>query len=257
VDDALRLAFGTLTALRVPPPRLVGRAVGGRAMVLAPLVGLALGLLAVAAGLLLDALGAAPLPCAVAVVGALALLTRGLHLDGLADTADSLGSGRRGPDALAVMSRSDIGPFGVVTLLLVVLGQVALVAQLWDGGRACLAVAAAVVCSRTALPLLCRRGIPAAKESGLGALVAGSITPAALAAAVALAFALAAVTGAAADGAEGVLRAGAALLLTLVTAAAYGMHCVRRFGGVTGDVLGANVELAFLVALLPLALPFT
>ena len=46
-----------------------------------------------------------------------ALLTRGLHLDGLADTVDALGSYRRGDAALDIMKKPDIGPFGVVALV--------------------------------------------------------------------------------------------------------------------------------------------
>ena len=60
----------------------------------------------------------------------LALLTRGLHLDGLADTADGLGPLRDRERALQVMHQSDVGPFGVVTLVLTLLLQVACAAAL-------------------------------------------------------------------------------------------------------------------------------
>src|SRR3954453_11429656 len=116
MTDALRLDFGTLTLRRVPPRRVIDRRVGGRAMTLAPLVGLLLGLVAAGLGALADLADFSPLVIAVLVVALLAVLTRAIHLDGLADTADGLGSGRHGDDALAVMSKSDIGPFGVVTL---------------------------------------------------------------------------------------------------------------------------------------------
>ena len=49
MPDALRLALGTLTAIRVPAPQHVDRTVAGRAMLLAPLVGAALGLCAAVA----------------------------------------------------------------------------------------------------------------------------------------------------------------------------------------------------------------
>ena len=58
-------------------------------------------------------------------------MTRGLHLDGLADTADGLGSAKPAADALRIMKASDIGPFGVVTLVLALLGQVLLLASAW------------------------------------------------------------------------------------------------------------------------------
>ena len=67
---------------------------------------------------------------------ALALLTRGiLHLDGLADTADGLGPAARRRGALEVMRRTDIGPFGVVTLVLTLLSR-------WSRSQSCYAAGA-------------------------------------------------------------------------------------------------------------------
>ncbi|EFH31776.1 cobalamin synthase [Streptomyces pristinaespiralis ATCC 25486] len=100
-------------------------------MVCAPLAGLVVGLSAAAAGGLLALLGSGPLLAAVATAAVPAVLTRGLHLDGLADTADGLGSGKPAEDALRIMKQSDIGPFGVITLLSVPLGQVAALAELY------------------------------------------------------------------------------------------------------------------------------
>ncbi|NEE30554.1 adenosylcobinamide-GDP ribazoletransferase, partial [Streptomyces sp. SID7982] len=80
--------------------------------------------------------GSGPLLAAVASVAVPAALTRGLHLDGLADTADGLGSGKPAEDALRIMKQSDIGPFGVITLLLVLLAQVAVLFELYGEGWA-------------------------------------------------------------------------------------------------------------------------
>jgi adenosylcobinamide-GDP ribazoletransferase len=251
--DALRLAVGTLTILRVPAPRRVDPRTGGVAMALAPAVGLLLGAGAAGVGALADAVGLAPFLCAAIAVATVAVLTRGLHLDGLADTADGLGSGRRGADALAVMSRSDIGPFGVVTLLLVLLLQIGALAQLWATGHGPAAVVIAVLVSRAALPLLCRRGARGAKATGLGAGVAGSVGAALLAAALIATVLVAITVGAATDGAHGSLAALVACLVGLAAAAWFALRCAHRFGGTTGDTLGAGVETASTVALLVLA----
>ena len=111
------------------------RATAGAAMAWAPAVGLLLGIIAAAVLVLADhALGTGPLTAAVLAVAALALLTRGLHLDGLADLADGLGSGKPAASALEIMRRSDIGPFGTVTLVLVLLAQVAALAHAESSG---------------------------------------------------------------------------------------------------------------------------
>lgn len=244
--NALRLAFGTLSVLPVRAPS-VDRRTAGRAMVLAPLVGL---VLAVPAALLLvlvqDRL--APLPAAALVVGLLALLTRAMHLDGLADTADGLGSGRPAEGALEVMRKGDVGPFGVVTLVVVLLVQVAALAQLVAEARGPAALAAALVVSRLALSVACLRGVPSARPDGLGATVAGSVGPAGAAVAVLLGLvplaALAILEG------SGLLLAPLGLLAGL----AVGWRAVRRLGGVTGDVLGATVEATCTACLVVLCL---
>ncbi|MGZ8743515.1 MAG: adenosylcobinamide-GDP ribazoletransferase [Nocardioides sp.] len=243
--NAVRLAVGTLSVLPVRAP-VVDRAVAGRAMVLAPLVGL---LLWVPVGGLLWAAGEldlAPLLSAALAVGLLALLTRGMHLDGLADTADGLGSGRPAQSALEVMRRGDTGPFGVVTLLLVLLVQVAALGQLVGSGLGPAAVGAALVVSRLVLPLACLRGIPAARADGLGSAVAGSVSRSMALLAVLLGgAALTALT----LGTGSTPEVAALALLGLLPGAALGARAVRRLGGVTGDVLGACVEATFTAAL--------
>jgi len=236
--NALRLAVGTLTVLPVRAPE-VDRQVAGRAMVLAPLVGLLLALPAVVLLALLSEAEVSPLVAAALVVGLLALLTRGLHLDGLADTADGLGSGRPPLEALEVMRRGDVGPFGVVTLVLVLLVQVAALAQLVATDLGGLGVVAALVVGRLSLPLACSVGVASARGDGLGALVAGTVTSGMALVAVLLACA-ALLPPALLLGSP--LEAVALAPLGLVAGVALGWQAVRRLGGVTGDVLGAVTE---------------
>ncbi|MEU3876478.1 adenosylcobinamide-GDP ribazoletransferase [Streptomyces sp. NPDC029704] len=243
--DALRFAFGTLTVLPVRLTRW-DRAAARGGMLAAPLAGLVVGACAAGAGALLALLGSGPLLAAVVTVAVPAVLTRGLHLDGLADVADGLGSGKPAADALRIMKQSDIGPFGVITLVLTLFGQVAALDRLYAAGalRGALAAVVAAGAARCALTLACRTGVPAARPDGLGAAVAGAV-PVPAAAAVAALTALAAV-------AAGGVHAGAAVLGGLVAAELLLRHCRRRLGGVTGDVFGALAETAATTALLAL-----
>lgn len=254
-SDGLRFAFGTLSVLPVRVRRW-DRPTAGRAMLCAPLVGAVLGLLAAVLGGGLSRLHGGPLLAAVASVGALAALTRGLHLDGLADVADGLGSNKPAAAALKIMKASDIGPFGVLVLLLVLFAQVAALAQAFGSGlwRGCFGVLLAAVAGRLALLRGCLAGTPSARPDGLGATVAGTVAPA-LAVPTALGWLCALGVGgwaAAGGGVAGLrLALGAALALAAagVGATLLLAHCVRRFDGITGDVLGAMVETSATAAL--------
>lgn len=256
MGDGLRLALTTLTVARLRGPQRLDRATAGRAMELAPLVGLALAAVLVPLLLLLDATTAEPLLPAALVVALLALLTRGLHLDGLSDLADGLGSYRTPERAREVMKQPDVGALGLAAVVLVLLVQVAALTACLSVGRGGTALLVAVVTARVAVTAACTTGIPAASATGLGALVAGTVrrgvAPAlGLATAVVGVAALAVETGG--DGLLLVLPV-AAVAAALLAAAALRRHAVRRIGGVTGDVLGASVEVTTAVVLVVLAL---
>ncbi|MFF4904199.1 adenosylcobinamide-GDP ribazoletransferase [Streptomyces sp. NPDC001260] len=252
--DGLRFAFGTLTVLPVKVTRW-DREAARAGMLCAPVAGLVVGGCAALAGLLLLALGAGALLAAVASAAVPAVLTRGLHLDGLADTADGLGSGKPAEEALRIMKQSDIGPFGVVTLIFVLLAQVAALAQAYGGswGRGALAAVVSAAAARLALTLAARAGVPAARPEGLGAAVAG-VVPVRGAAAVAAVVTVAAAVAGALLGTYDAVRAAAAVLAALAVAELLLRHCTRRFGGVTGDVFGGLAETAATVSLLVLSL---
>ncbi|MEU4144008.1 adenosylcobinamide-GDP ribazoletransferase [Streptomyces parvulus] len=247
--DGLRFAFGTLTVFPVRVTRWDREAARG-GMLCAPLAGLAVGAAAAGTGLLLLFLGAGSLLAAVATTAVPAVLTRGLHLDGLADTADGLGSGKPAEDALRIMKQSDIGPFGVLALLFTLLAQVAALAQAYDGSwaRGALAAVVSATAARLALTLAARSGVPAARPEGLGAAVAG-VVPSGAALAVAAAVTLASAGAGALLGPYEIARTAVAVLAAVAAAELLLRHCVRRFGGVTGDVFGGVAETAATTAL--------
>lgn len=247
-----RLAVGTLTVLPVRPPDVIDRATAGRAMLLAPLAVLPLAVAASGLGWLAGRTGWPALLSGVVVVAVLALGTRALHLDGLADTIDGLGSGREAARALDIMRRGDVGPMGVVTLILVVGAQVVAASALTGPWRDAVLLAVLIAVSRSSLLVACRAGVPAARPGGLGATVAGSVP--AVAACVAGALGAALVVAAVVFAARPWWTAVVALVAGV--GLAYGMVrlATRRLGGVTGDVLGAVVELALTALLLAAAL---
>ncbi|WP_310971213.1 MULTISPECIES: adenosylcobinamide-GDP ribazoletransferase [unclassified Amycolatopsis] len=241
--DAARMAAGTLTTVPVPAPRVIDQQVAGRAMVLAPLAAIPL---AAAAGGIVWAGNAAGLPSlatAALALGAVALGSRGLHLDGLADTADGLGASYDRAKALDVMRRGDSGPTGVATLVLVLLVQVGALTAANP-----FTAAAGVLVGRCTLSMACARGVPTARPEGLGATVAGSV---ARAAAIAV--------GLAAAGLAALLpglpwwRGPLAVALAYAVTGALLWRCTKRLGGITGDVLGAGVEAAVATALVALS----
>ncbi|WP_329386462.1 adenosylcobinamide-GDP ribazoletransferase [Streptomyces sp. NBC_01351] len=252
--DGVRFAFGTLTVL---PARITrwDRPAARTGMACAPLAGLAVGLLAAVPGVLLLVLGGGPLLAAAVTVAVPAGLTRGLHLDGLADTADGLGSAKPAGDALRIMKQSDIGPFGVVALVMLLLVQVAALSQAYadSWARGALAAVTAAVTARLAMTLASRDGVPAARPEGLGAAVAGAV-PRTTAAALAALTTVAAAAAALPLGLPAAARAAAAVLAALFVADRLLRRCVRRFDGVTGDVFGALAEVSATTALVVLAL---
>jgi len=252
--DSLRFAFGTLTVLPVGVTRW-DREAARAGMLAAPIVGVVVGGCAAGLGLLLLFLGAGPLLAAVGTVAVPAVLTRGLHLDGLADTADGLGSGKPAEDALRIMKQSDIGPFGVLSLVFVLLAQVAVLAQLYGDSWARGAGAAVVsaVAARLALTWAARAGVPAARPEGLGAAVAG-VVPVGGAVAVTLSYLVISAALGPVFGGYGRVRAVVAVVVALAVAELLLRHCRRRFGGVTGDVFGGLAETAATAAFVVLAL---
>jgi len=247
--DPVRLAVGTLTVLPVPAPTSVDRQVAGRAMILAPAVGALLGSGMAGVIWLCGLCGWSAAVSAALGLGSLVVATGAIHLDGLADTVDGLGGGRSAPAALSIMQRGDIGPFGVCAVVLILLLQFASLDQAISLAESPAVCIVALTTGRLSIPVACSTWFPAARSSGLGSAVAGSVGPIGLAVATAVALIVAGAVALAAKG-PGLAQAAAVVLLGVTVAAGAVGIATRWLGGITGDVLGAVTELTTTIALL-------
>jgi adenosylcobinamide-GDP ribazoletransferase len=236
---SLILAVRFLTVVPMPGREAPGPSALARAAWWFPVVGLLLGLGLAGALLILGALFP-PLVSVVLLVTIWKAVTGGIHLDGLADSLDGL-AGSDPVRRLAIMRDSRIGVFGAVGLILCLLLAVTALADLPTSVRARLVVLAPVV-GRVA-PLLVGAWLrPATPGQGLGAAFVAGLSrwagPLWGLAGLAL--------GAAMLGPWGAVIAGVAWIVMMLGAG----FAARRLGGLTGDVLGAIVELAELGVLL-------
>jgi adenosylcobinamide-GDP ribazoletransferase len=185
---------------------------------------------------------------AVLIVASFTWITRAIHLDGLADTADALGSGQSPERALAIARQSDIGPFGVIAIVLALLSQVIAIATTAD--HIAVMLIGVAFASRIALVITCTPAFPAARPDGLGAAVAGSLRPVAAWLAVALGLAITGAVGWWMHSPDLVIATVAAIL----AGTAMAVVARRRLGGVTGDTMGATIEIAFTTGVVVFAL---
>ena len=248
--DAWLLATGTLTAVRVPPPGRVDRSVAGLAMVLAPIAVLPLGVAAAVVVLVGDWIDLPPLATAYVVLLALALGSRAFHWDGLADTADGLTASYSRERSLEVMRTGPVGPAGVVAVVLVAGLQAAGLTAVVRHDNAWWVVALLVCASRASLALACVRGVPAARTEGLGATHIGAVP---VVGAVGTLLVTAVALALAGRGLGSAWSTTVGLLVMAAVVVALLLRCVRRLGGITGDVLGAAVEVSLAVLLLAAA----
>jgi adenosylcobinamide-GDP ribazoletransferase len=232
-------AFALLT--RLPLPNHTGTGAGSAWAW--PVVGAALGALGAALASVGLWLGVTPGVLSAMVLALLALLTGGLHEDGLSDTADGLFGGWTKARRLEIMKDSRVGSYGVLALLLVTLARWSALTAVLVYGEHWVALVVAGALSRMPMGLIMAI-LPNARGEGLShATGRPSLRVALVGAALAVAVAAA--------------LAGWVVLPTLAAAVlaamALAVVALRKIGGQTGDILGASQQLAEVACLTVLA----
>jgi len=224
-------ALQFLTILPLPRGFAPDERALGTSLPFFPVVGLGIG----AAIALIDWGLGFLLPAGVTSVLAVILLiavSGGLHMDGLADTADGFFSSRPRERILEIMRDSRTGPMGVAAIVCVIALKIALLASIAWSDRAWVLLLTPVA-GRCAL-LVQMALLPYARPEGLAGVFHANRSRIHLL--WAPTFLVAA--GFLAGGIPGLVAGGISLLFALVSAA----YVRRRIGGLTGDTLGAACE---------------
>jgi len=232
------LSFLTILPVgRYAPPEETNLA---RSMAFFPLVGLVIGLILSLGNYLFSLL----FPQTLALwltIGLLVFLTRGLHLDGFADTLDGLGSGGTKERMLEVMKDSRIGAFGVVGLIMLIGGKYLALDRI-PGSAIYHFLILMTIMGRSSMVLVCYRSPYARPEGGLAKPFSDNLRLREMvfssASTCVIAFIL--------QGWKGLLLFVAICLFSL----GYRFFFIKKLGGITGDVLGAANELSELLCLL-------
>lgn len=255
VPNPLVVALGMFTTIPMPSVENIDARLASRAMAAFPVVGLVVGILA---GAVTWSTGwlVGPLLGAVLGLATLAWLTGALHLDGLADTADGLGSRKPAAPALEIMRRSDVGPMGVIVLVMVLLVDVAALSRLSivDPLVGALAFVAAAVLGRVSIVLATTASNTGARTNGFGALFHGVTSRNTALLWCGVGVALTALLGWVALAGAGSVSFGLASCTSLVAGWLWRRHLGRRLGGMTGDIFGSIIEVTQAVFLVSVAL---
>ncbi|MDU0478100.1 adenosylcobinamide-GDP ribazoletransferase [Staphylococcus chromogenes] len=238
-----------LTIFPAKGANVFDRTTGARAMAALPVTGFVVGAVAALAAYLLDSV-ATPLLTGAITVFAFEMLTRMMHIDGLADVGDALGSYATPARAQEILADATTGAMGLGTVVLVLLLQVAAVAEIAtqaspvSTGFAVLLVA---TIARLSGMVGCLSGFRPFSANGFGSLIIGTVRWWWI---LAWALVLAAGLAAYGVGVDKQCALGGALALGLAPALAWFFvrHCHRRFAGLNGDCIGASIELAAAVA---------
>jgi len=233
----LALQFLTVIPLRVKD---AGEQKMAGSMVFFPLIGLLLGLFLAGTNSLLSFLNFPTLALNVITVVVLIFITGGLHLDGLSDTADAFLSGKPREQMLEIMRDSRTGVMGVLSLISIILLKIIL---LFSISSSLEPKALMLMCSLSRWSAVAMMFFfPYARQEGkAGVFVKGMNLRIFIFSSIAAVVAVAVVW-----------QIKGLLILLIVTGLSYalGKFSTKKIGGITGDILGAGIELTEIITLL-------
>lgn len=245
VRDVLKypiIALEFLTVLRITRPRIYENSLFAGSISCYPIVGLGIGVLLWVAANLLERIVEPEINSVILLI-ILTLLSGGLHLDGLADTADGLASQGTKADKLGIMSIGNTGPAGAVALVLTLLLQWALISEILELKNQ-LSLSVLLI-----TPMLGRWSVipmvglfPPARLSGLG----NSIQQSLITIPILIGTTVAIIASVSLLGLVGMLL----IFVAGITSITVAWFASKQLQGITGDILGAGIELSQTTVLL-------
>jgi adenosylcobinamide-GDP ribazoletransferase len=232
------LAFQFLTIVPLKVKDISKRRIVG-SLVYFPLVGLFLGGLLLGTNEALTIFSFSPLALNTILVIVLAIITGGIHLDGLCDTADAFLSGKPKDEMLAIMRDPHIGVMGVLSLISVILLKIGLLSSLSPAVKTN-ALLLMCILSRWSVVLAMFLFSYAREEGKAKIFIQGiNLKIFILSSILALSCAFA------------IWQTKGLLTLLVISGCVYlgSKFISRKLGGITGDTLGATIELAEIIVL--------
>ncbi len=232
-------ALSFLTILPVGRKKEIEAKEFARSMIFFPVVGFFIGLILYLSYYVLSSLFPKSLSIWF-IIGILIFLTRGLHLDGFADTMDGLASGGSKERILEVMRDSRIGSFGVFSLIFLIGTKYLILNQIPDPSIYSSLILMTVL-GRNSIVLVCCRSPYARLGNGLGKLFTENsgyrevISSSLITLAITIFI----------RGLSGIWL----FLMISLFSIGYRFYFIKRLGGVTGDILGASNEVAELLSI--------
>jgi adenosylcobinamide-GDP ribazoletransferase len=205
-----------------------------------PLVGLIIGGIDLLVYIVTSKLFSGMLPAVFTMVSHI-IVTGGLHLDGLSDTADGIFSGRGKDKILEIMKDSRVGTFGVLALVSLMLFKFAAIEEL-TAVNIYSALLISPVLSRTFATLLMYKRRYARQKEGLGDLFIGKIST--------LTFSIAVILGLIITLAVGRIYGLIVIIVGFIFTILFRLYIEKRLDGITGDILGASIELNEMLVLI-------